>query len=163
MKKRIILFIIFAIVAIAFFLCIKNKEIVFGNDIVYGDDIEAIQSEFPEIPGIKNCHYKVERIGGPYFPLGPTSYHLTAIIIINSEEMEKIANEYEGEKRDQFNEGEQIKIEIEHGLVEDTDINGETVWTFNQEFRMKVLGWRYVGEVYYSEEENAIYVDVENL
>ena len=61
MKKRIIVFIIFAIAAFAFFLCIKlcikNKE------IVYGDDIEAIQSEFPDIPGIKSCHYKVESIG----------------------------------------------------------------------------------------------------
>lgn len=77
--------------------------------------------------------------------------------------MEKIAKQYEGEKRDKLNEEEQIKIEIEHRLIENTGIENETVWTFNQEFRMNVLGTRYVGEVYYLEEENAIYVDVENL
>lgn len=157
MKKRTV-FIILAIVVISIILCMKNKR------NTYGDDIEVIQSEFPNISGIESCHYKTERIGNPFLAIiGPTNYHLTAVIIIDSGEMEKIAKQYKGEKRDKLNENEQIKIEIEHRLVENTGIENETVWTFNQEFRMNVLGARYVGEVYYLEEENAIYVDVENL
>ena len=156
-KKRIV-FIIFAIAVISIILCIKNRKTAYGNDL------ETIQSEFPNISGIESCYYKTERIGNPFFDfIGPTNYHLTAVIIIDSDEMEKITKQYEGEKRDKLNENEQIKIEIENRLVENTGIENETVWTFNQEFRMNVLGSRYVGEVYYLEEENVIYVDVENL
>lgn len=157
MKKRIV-FIILAIAVISIILCIKNKRTAYGNDL------DTIQSEFPNISGIESCYYKTEKIGNPFLDfIGPTNYHLTAVITIDSDEMEKIAKQYEGEKRDKLNENEQIKIEIENRLVENTGIEKETVWTFNQEFRMNVLESRYVGEVYYLEEENAIYVDVENL
>lgn len=77
--------------------------------------------------------------------------------------MDMIVNQYEGEKRNKNSEDEEIKIAIVQRLIDNTSIGDTTIWTFNQEFRMKVLGWRYVGDVYYLEGENAIYIDVENL
>lgn len=157
MKKHIV-FITFGIAATLLMLCLKNEK------IVYGDNIETIQSEFPNISGIESCRYRVEKIGSSFFDfIGPSNYHLTAVIIIDSDEMNMIVNQYEGEKRNKFSEDEEIKIAIEQRLIDNTSIDDKSLWTFNQEFRMRVLGWRYVGDVYYLERENAIYIDAENL
>lgn len=138
--------------------CIKSER------IKYGEDVESIQYMFPSIPKIESCRYKVKKIGSVFSDLiGPSNYHITAVIIIDGDEMDMITNQYMGEKRHKYSEDEQIKIEIEHRLIDNTSIDDETIWTFNQEFRMNVLGWRYVGEVYYLEEENVIYIDAENL
>lgn len=156
MKKILLLISIAGVILLI--LSIQNKR------TMYGESVEFIQSRFPDFSKIERCRYKVRIIGSPFFDfIGPTNYHLTAVIIIDSDEMDMIAKQYEGEKRNKYNEDEQIKIAIEQRLIDDTSIDHETIWTFNQEFRMNVLGWRYVGEVYYLEEENAIYIDVENL
>lgn len=157
MKKIIVVF-IFATVIILYIKCIKSER------IKYGEDVESIQYMFPSIPEIESCRYKVKKIGNVFSDLiGPSNYHITAVIIIDEDKMEIIAKQYVGEKRRKYCENEQIKIEIDHRLIDNTSIDDETIWTFNQEFRMNVLGWRYVGEVYYLEEENAIYIDAENL
>lgn len=156
MNKKLLF--IFVAGVILFILFSKNER------IKYGESVEFIQSRFPDFSEIESCCYKVKIIGNPFFDfIGPTNYHLTAVIIIDSEEMDMIVNQYEGEKRNKYNEDEQIKIAIEQRLIDNTRIDDETIWTFNQEFRMNVLGWRYVGEVYYLEEENVIYIDAENL
>lgn len=158
MKKIIIVLFIFVTGFILSALYTKNER------IKYGEDIEFIQSSFPDIPEIESCHYKVKKIGSFFSDfIGPSNYHITAVIIIDSDEMDMIANQYVGEKRHKYNEDEQITIEIEHRLIDNTSIDDEMIWTYNQEFKTNTLGWRYVGEVYYLEEENAIYIDAENL
>ena len=150
MKKIIIILCVLIMGTILFSIFHKKER------IQYGDNIDSVQAEFPEIGGIESCYYKTEIIGSPFLDfIGPTNYHFTAVIIVNSDEMEKIAENYPEEKKD--------KLLIEQRLIDDTGIEDTMVWTFNQEFRSKVLGWSYVGEVYYLEEENAIYISVENL
>lgn len=157
MKKIIVVF-IFVAVIILYIKCIKSER------IKYGEDVESIQYMFPSIPEIESCRYKVKKIGSVFSDLiGPSNYHITAVIIIDGDEMEIIAKQYVGEKRHKYSEDEQIKIKFDHRLIDNTNIDDEMIWTFNQEFKMNVLGWRYVGEVYYLVEENAIYIDVENL
>lgn len=157
MKKIIVVF-IFVAVIILYIKCIKSER------IKYGEDVESIQYMFPSIPEIESCRYKVKKIGSVFSDfIGPSNYHITAVIIIDGDEMDMITNQYMGEKRHKYSEDEQIKIEIENRLIDNTSIDDETIWTFNQEFRINVLGWRYVGEVYYLEEENVIYIDAENL
>lgn len=157
-KKSIIIFSIIVMGAILLVIYMKHER------IRYGENVETLQSLFPDFSGIESCQYKVKKIGNPLFDfIGPSNYHVTAVITIDSDEMERIVNQYEAEKRDIYSEDEQIKIDIEKRLIDNTGIDNETVWTFNQEFRMSVLGWRYVGEVYFAEEENAVYIDAENL
>ncbi|MCM1425811.1 MAG: hypothetical protein NC118_04330 [Eubacterium sp.] len=158
-KKVMIISAVFLIAAASFILYMNHKK-----RITYGENAAWIQAEFPEMQGIESCHYKVEIIGSPFFDfIGPTNYHLTAVIIISNDEMDMIAGQYQGEKKNKYHEDEQIRIPIERRLIEGTGIDDETVWTFNREFQMKMLGWRYAGEVYYSQEENALYLEVENL
>ena len=48
-------------------------------------------------------------------------------------------------------------------MLDSVGLNGDIGWCFNQEFQEAVLGTAFIGEVYFSEEKNAIYLEVENL
>lgn len=153
LKRKIITTTIISIVVIISIITIITAISLFseGNK-VSGTEIDVIASRFPAIKNIENCYYEAETIGTVGF--GPTNYRLTAIVIVEEEEMEVLIQQYSGE---------QIDININTEMLDSVGLNGDIGWYFNQEFQEAVLGTAFIGEVYFSEEKNAIYLEVENL
>ena len=151
LKRKIITTTIISIVVIISIITIITAISLFseGNK-VSGTEIDVIASRFPAIKNIENCYYEAETRGTVGF--GPTNYRLTAIVIVEEEEMEVLIQQYSGE---------QININTE--MLDSVGLNGDIGWYFNQEFQEAVLGTAFMGEVYFSEEKNAIYLEVENL
>lgn len=105
-KKKLIMLLAAAAIGI---ICLMVYVHTLNERITYGEDIEAIQSEFPDISGIESCHYKVEIIGSPLLDfLGPTNYRLMAVITIGSDEMDRIVHQYEEEKNAVYLEVENL-------------------------------------------------------
>lgn len=147
LKRKVVTITIISIIAIITVLSLFSR----GNK-VSGTEIDVITSRFPAIKNIENCYYEAETIGTVGF--GPTNYRLTAIVVVEEKEMEALIQQYSGE---------QFDINISKEMLDKVGLNDDVSWCFSQEFQKVVLGASFIGKVYFSEENNAIYLEVENL
>ena len=115
-----------------------------------GTDVEVIKEMFAGVEKIERCYYESYTIGITWF--GPTNYHLTAMIVLDSDEMKQIAQTYKGERQE---------LQIESQFFDNTGVDENAIWYYNEEFKVLVLHWQFVGDVLYSIEDNALYLDVE--
>ena len=155
MNKRKILIIFLLIVtlfsAIICFNLVIIKEINLVNSRKKsGTDVETMKEMFAGIEKIERCYYESYTIGITWF--GPTNYHLTAMIVLDSDEMKQIAQTYKGERQE---------LQIESQFFDNTGVDENAIWYYNEEFKVLVLHWQFVGDVLYSIEDNALYLDVE--
>ena len=147
MNKQKILIIFLLIVAL--FSAIICFNLVNGRK-KSGTDAEIMKELFAGVEKIERCYYESYTIGITWF--GPTNYHLTAMIVLDSDEMKQIAQTYEGEKQE---------LQIESQFFDNTGVDENAIWYYNEEFKVLVLHWQFVGDVLYSIEDNALYLDVE--
>ncbi|GFI04825.1 hypothetical protein IMSAGC005_03677 [Lachnospiraceae bacterium] len=75
------------------------------------------------------------------------------MVILNGNEMKQIAQTYIGERKE---------LQIESQFYNNTGVNENAIWYYNEEFKFIVLNGHFVGNVFYSTEDNALYLDVEN-
>lgn len=145
-KNMYVIFFVFIVMAAIGFFLIRGK--LFGKkDYIEGEDIEIISNRFTNISDIIRCYYAIDIVsaGG----IGPTRYNMKALVIIDEQES--------GYLKEQYN-WEIAQVVVEENLYKGVEIGTVSEWLYCNEFCSDTLGSNFVGEVYFSAEENCIYI-----
>lgn len=146
-KKKpigVVILILIVMVPICFFL--RGK--IFGKkDYIEGDDIEIITNRFTSFSNIIQCYYTIDivSVGG----IGPTRYNMKALVVIDEQESRYLKEQYDWEI---------AQILIDDNLYKGVEREIASDWLYSKEFCADTLGSNFVGEVYFSEKDNCIYI-----
>lgn len=143
MKKKyiVIILLILCVFVIVFIL----YGISHGKSrYVEGDNIEVITNRFTSI--IK-CYYEVDIVsdGG----IGPTRYNMKVLVNVSQEESARLKEKYIWKT---------VQITVDENLYMGIGSDPVSDWQYSKEFCSDTLGGHFVGEVYFSENANCIYL-----
>lgn len=140
----VVFLVIIVIISICFFL--RGK--LFGKkSYIEGNDIEIITNRFISLSNLVKCYYIIDIVsaGG----IGPTRYNMKALVIIDENESKYLKEKYSWEV---------VQIDVDETLYKGVEIGTVSEWWFCEEFCFNTLGSSFVGEVYFSEKNNCIYI-----
>lgn len=117
------------------------------NRYVEGDNIEVITNRFTSFTSIIKCYYEIDIVsdGG----IGPTRYNMKALVNVSPEESTRLKEKYIWET---------VQITVDENLHMGIGSDPVNDWQYSKEFCTDTLGGHFVGEVYFSENANCIYI-----
>lgn len=145
-KKRICIIVVIFMIIIG--LCYYIAGNIYGeNDYTEGNDIGVITRRFEGFTNIIKCYYKIDiaSAGG----MGPIRYNMEALVVIDENESKRLKEKYDW-ITEQAVADKKLYNGMEIGIIDE--------WLYNKEFCSDTLGGSFVGEVYFSEKENCIYI-----
>lgn len=134
-----------------FFLVILFIKRLYGKSgYKEGEDVAIIEKRFPALIKIRKCFYKIDiiSVGG----VGPTRYRISSLCMIDDINITDLPVQYEWEE---------MVLEIDSDFYNRMGITDGVKWYHSGEFKKKVLGGRFVGEVYMSHDGKYIYIQAE--
>lgn len=149
MKKVVVLSALLFLGIVIFFNIYRRKN---SERIECGTDMDILKRRFENINGINQCYYETMVIGRT--GLGPTNYQLEAIIFIENGENNKIERQYTWKDR---------QVNVSDVFLKKINVDNDIVWKHNALYEEMVLNGKFIGEVYFSSDNNLVYLLVENL
>lgn len=116
------------------------------QDHIEGKDTEIITNRFTSFSDITECYYVIDVSSGG---IGPTTYNMEALVIVDAQESEALSKQYEWKA---------AQADVDAKLYEGVGIGTINDWQYSDKFSSDTLGGKFVGEVYFSAQNNAIYI-----
>lgn len=146
--KKKAMYVVFLVSIVMVLICFFLRGKIFGKkDYIEGKDIEILTNRFTSFSNIIRCYYTIDIVsaGG----IGPTRYNMKAIAIIDEQESRYLKEQYNWEI---------AQIVVEENLYKEVESEIVREWLYSKEFCSDTLGGSYIGEVYFSEKDNCIYI-----
>lgn len=155
-KKRNLIIILLVILGLAVGVVILGRNALYPaftgeEQTITGEDAQIITNRFA-VSHIDKCYYEIH---GFFGGIGPSSYTIAAIVLLDEAESERIEAQYDW-KTVQLSDTDQSEIT---GLYEGIGMEPVREWRKSAEWSKEFFADPgYGGSVWFSEEENCIFI-----